>query len=309
MKLYHDDRALERALGDRRCVAVLGTFDGVHRGHAMLIQKAEAIAGEHGLPSTVYTFANHPLQVLRPEHPLGLLMTSKEKEDALAALAPDFLCLRTFTPAFAEVMAEDFVTHLLRVLRPAHVVVGENYSFGRGGQGDACLLREAMRVHEVETHIVPPLLYEGLPISSTRVRQAVLEGKMELAFELLGRPYLLSGTVLPGKKVGRRLGFPTANLPFPSGKVIPKYGVYVARVQVEGAEHPAVLNIGTHPTLPEGPPTIEVFLLGTQLELYGKEMQVSLLRFLRPERRFESAGALQAEIAKNVAEAEAYFTR
>lgn len=309
MKLVWDDMALRDALGESQCVVVLGTFDGVHRGHAMLIQRAEEIAARLRLPTVVYTFSGHPMEVLRPEGWPGLLTTPEEKTAALAELGPELLCMRPFTREFADISPEDFVTHLWESLRPAHVVVGDNYSFGSGGRGTALSLRELLRSLGSLATIVPPLLFEGAPISSTRVRQAVLIGEVQLAADLLGRPYALGGTVSPGKKMGRRLGFPTANLPFPASKVIPKHGVYVARVRVEGTEHPAVLNIGTHPTLPEGPPTIEVYLLGTQMELYGREMQVQVLHFLRPERRFRDVEALSQEIAKNVREAKDYFRR
>lgn len=288
-------------------VWALGTFDGVHRGHRHLIDFARDRGAQKQVPSGVLTFPNHPQHVLRPQTPLPLLTTPAEKVLQIGRLHPDLLMLRTFTPGFADTSCEDFAETLYAHLRPSLVVIGPNYSFGVGGQGDARLLRTLLLRKGVSTRILPPLCEQGAPISSTRVRQAVQKGELEKARRLLGRAYSLEGQVAPGKRMGRQLGFPTANLPFPAGKVIPPFGVYVAWVRVFGGDYPAVLNIGRHPTLPEGPPTIEVFLLDASMNLYGCRMRVELLAFLRPEQVFEGPGDLGAQIAKDVQQAKQYF--
>ena len=286
---------------------VLGMFDGVHKGHRQLLETARAFAQREKLPVYVLTFQRHPLQVLRPQSAPPMLTTLTQRARLMAGAGVDALFALPFTLETANESPEDFLKWLVKTFQPRHVVAGFNYSFGRGGKGNGDMLKAFGENHGYQTHIVSPVTYEGESISSTRIRKLIQAGEMALANYLLGSPYALSGRVEQGKHVGRTMGFPTANLALPKGRVIPAYGVYAAWLHVEGKRYPAVLNVGRHPTLPEGAATIEAHVMGETVNLYGKKVRIEFLNFQRGERRFASVEELKAQIAQDKEKALAWF--
>ncbi len=282
------------------CAVALGMFDGVHIGHAQLIDEANRLAQAQGLVSAVYTFDTHPLAVLRPQGAPPALCTPQEKADKLAALGLGALVMRPFDKSLAEMSAEDFVAHLAKALQPREVIVGFNYSFGARGVGDAALLTRLGERLGFRTRVMPPVCWQGEPVSSSRIRAALTAGEMDAVRDMLGGAYTISGVVAHGKRIGRTLGFPTANLSLPNGKALPPYGVYAAWARTQAQRYPAVMNIGAHPTAPEGAPTAEVYLLDADVALYDQPLTATLEKWLRPERRFDSLDALKAQIGQDV---------
>ena len=287
-----------------------GMFDGVHEGHAKLMRTANEVAAREGLSSVVYTFSSHPMATYAPDRVPPQLYTRSEKIKAIAGLGVDAAVLRPFDRAYASQSPEEFVRSFFETLHPKHVVIGFNYSFGQKGAGKAQDMIALGERYGFTTHVVPEVQIDGAPVSSTRVRGEISKGEMEEARRLLGRWYTLCGVVQPGKQLGRRLDFPTANLPFPTGKAIPPRGVYAAMADVEGLSYMAAVNIGTHPTAPEGAPSIEANLLDyAGGSLYGKHMRLSLCSFVRPEKKFDSLTALREEVMRNREQVRAYFDR
>lgn len=290
------------------CVLVLGMFDGVHRGHQALLIRGDELAQEMVYPLAVCSFEPHPLQVLRPEAAPPLLTTLPEKAKIMQTFGVDGLCITTFNKERADQSPEDFMAELVRVYAPVVVVCGYNFTFGKGGAGNGKLLREYGRKHGFRTVIVPEVIIEGATVSSTRIRKLLDEGNIPLVSRLLGHSYTLTGKVGEGKQLGRTMGFPTANISVPKHKALPAYGVYACWLETtDGAYHPAVVNVGRHPTLPEGEVTVEAHVLDEDMELYGQRVRLSFLRHMRPEKCFESKEALQAQIASDAMEARAYF--
>ena len=286
-----------------RCVLVLGTFDGVHLGHQALLMKGGELARERNCLLAVCTFEPHPLRVLRPEVAPPLLTTLPERAALMAGYGVECLCVTTFTRSRAAQSAEEYMAELRRLYRPAAVVCGYNFTFGQGGRGHGETLREA----GFETVIVPEVTLDGAGVSSTRVRQALQAGDLSLATRLLGHAYTLTGRVADGKHIGRAMGFPTANVTVPRGKVLPAFGVYACWLETAQGYYPAVVNVGRHPTLPEGDVTVEAYALDASLSLYGQRVRLTFLRFQRPERTFDGMEALQAQIARDTEECRAYF--
>ena len=245
-----------------------------------------------------------------PEKVPPQLETRSEKVRSIAQLGIDVAVLRPFDRAYAAQTPEEFVRSFVEALHPRHVIVGFNYSFGCKGAGKAEDMRRFGRQFGFETHVVDEIQIGGEPVSSTRIRSAVTKGDMELAAQLLGRPYAISGVIQRGKQLGSKLDFPTANLFYPKGKALPPKGVYAARAYVDEQWHIAAVNIGTHPTAPGGPATIEANLLDYEGgSLYGKHMRLLLCCFIRPEKKFASLDELKAEVMKNREQTRNYFEK
>ncbi len=289
-------------------VAAFGTFDGVHLGHAKLMSHTNELAALHDLTSVVYTFSSHPTTVFAPESAPRGLHTRSEKIRAIADKGVDVVVMRPFERVYAAMSPEAFVHTFVNALHPRHVVIGFNYTFGAKGAGRA---EDMIRLGDrfgFETHVISAVMLDGEPVSSTRVREAVQRGDMELAMRLLGRPYPISGKVQRGKQLGRKLDFPTANLSLPRAKVLPPCGVYAARAFVRDHWYIAAVNIGKHPTAPQGAPTIEANLLDySGKEFYDAHMRLLLYRQVREERRFSSLDALREEVLRNREQVRAYF--
>lgn len=299
----------ERQWQGGETVIALGMFDGVHEGHAMLMRKANELAALHDLTSVVYTFSSHPMATFAPERVPPQLETRSEKVQAIAQLGVDVAVLRPFDRMYAALSPEEFVRSLADALHPRHVIIGFNYSFGCKGAGKAQDMVALGKQYGFETHVVDEVQMDGLPVSSTRIRGEIARGDMEEAARLLGRPYALCGVVEHGKKLGRKLDFPTANLRWDASKALPPKGVYAALAYVRGDWYVAAVNIGEHPTAPGGSRmTVEANLIGYEgEEFYGCHMRLLFYKRLRGEKKFESLDALREAVMTNREEAVEYF--
>ncbi|NHK38605.1 riboflavin biosynthesis protein RibF [Thermus thermophilus] len=278
-------------------VVAVGSFDGVHLGHQYLLRQALAEAKTLKEPLLVYTFDPPTKVFTRGE---GFLMDLQEKVEALRGVGVELILAVPFNEEFARRPPEAFLEDL-RALQASRIYVGEDFRFGRGRAGGPEALERV-----APTRVVPLLNLGGEAVKSSRIRALLKEGKVEEARHLLGRPYGAYGVVVEGDRMGRRLGFPTANLAVHPLKVLPP-GVYA--VEAEGAfgRYKGVANVGTRPTLGGEERRLEVHLLGFAGELYGEEVRVRFLKRLREERRFPSLEALRAQIAEDVEAARAYF--
>ncbi|RTG98637.1 riboflavin biosynthesis protein RibF [Thermus scotoductus] len=278
-------------------VVAVGSFDGVHLGHQYLLHQALAEAKSLHQPLLVYTFDPPTKVFTRGE---GFLMDLTEKVEALRALGVELILAVAFNETFAKRKAEEFLEDL-RKLGASRIYVGEDFRFGRGRSGGP---EDLAQVAPVRT--VPLLTLGGEPVKSSRIRALLQEGRVEEARHLLGRPYGAYGVVVEGEKLGRKLGFPTANLAVHPNKVLPP-GVFAVEAQGAFGRYKGVANVGTRPTVNGSERRLEVHLLGFAGDLYGEEMRLVFLKRLREERRFASLEELQAQIAKDVALARAYF--
>lgn len=294
-------------VGTDPCVLVLGMFDGVHLGHQALFCRAEEMADAWGIPVTVCTFEPHPLAVLRPKFRPKRLTTPLERAQQMALCGVDWLCVHDFTRSVADLEPEEFLDRIRDIYNPAALVCGYNYTFGRRGAGDGELIQRYAEAHDIWAAVIPAVEIDGEPVSSTRVRKVLQQGDVEEAARLMGHAYTLSGPVVHGKHMGHVLGFPTANVAWPKDKVIPGFGVYACRLTAEGQTMRAVVNVGCHPTLPEGGVTVEAYALEECPDLYGKRARVTFLKRLRAEQTFPDAEALKAQIRRDRLQAEIYF--
>jgi riboflavin kinase/FMN adenylyltransferase len=301
-------RSIEEADGFLEGGALaIGNFDGLHLGHLELVRKARERAGASGTRSGVLTFEPHPAKVLGPGMAPHLLTSLDRKLALLEETGLDAAVVQPFNAEFARIPARDFVDQLLLgKLGVADVVVGRDFSFGRGRLGGVEQLSAWLDAGGAHLWVIPMVEVDGLGVSSSRIRELVLEGRMEAAARLLGRPYDLEGTVVPGVGRGRTLGFPTANV-VPSNELIPPNGVYAVRVSAPTGVFPGAANLGRKPTFGEGLPfAVEVHLIGYGgADLVGSRLRVAFLSRLREEMRFPSAAALVEQIGRDVAKAAA----
>ena len=289
----------------------IGNFDGLHLGHQALLQRVDALAQGEGLERVVLSFEPLPREVFAPKDaaPIPRLSSLREKMVLLAASQQvDVLHLLRFVPALAGLDAEAFVRHVLvETLRVRHVVVGEDFRFGRGRRGDVDVLATMGRDLGFAVKTVEPVLVDGERVSSTRVRAALCAGRMDEAERLLGRPYALCGRVAHGDKRGRLLGFPTLNLPL-GRKHFALHGVYAVEVRgLDGKVLQGVANAGVRPTVGGLTPRVEVHLFDWAGNAYGKQVEVRFCRFLREERRFAGLDELVAQIALDAQQARVFF--
>lgn len=285
-----------------RVVLALGNFDGVHRGHQALLNTAVEQARENALAPAVWTFS----ELAKEDGRIPALVTQEEK---FALMAQAGIAL-AFTEHFSDVRdwsAQTFAEYLARQVGAAAVVCGFNFRFGRGGIATAEDLQTLMKQYDVGVTVVPPVPDGGEPISSTRIRAAVENGDMETAARLLGRPFSVSLPIVHGNKLGRTIGFPTANMDFPRGLIHPRRGVYITQCAHGGREYTGITNIGVRPSVEsDGHVNCETHLLDFSGDLYGQTVRVSFARYLREEQKFPSLDGLQAQLYRDIAQARAY---
>lgn len=283
-------------------VAALGMFDGVHLGHRALLKSAENESKKRQAKPVVFTFSNHPMEVLGGG--VRLLSSIPERDRILCALGAREVASVPFTPELAALSTECFVDLLAERWAIQALVVGYNYTCGARGLGTPETLTRIGRQRGFSVEVVPPVLYLGAPVSSSRVREAIERGEVEQAERMLNRRYTLSGTVVENRRIGRRIGFPTANIEVERNRALPKDGVYATIAYVDGTYRRAVTNIGTNPTVRGERLTIETHLIGFDADIYGKHLTIAFRRFLRDELVFSSLEALKEQIRRDVLQAE-----
>jgi riboflavin kinase/FMN adenylyltransferase len=302
------ENTTEFHIPDKTAIAI-GKFDGMHRGHKELFRCLDE-AQKKGLKKAVFTFSPSPATYFAG-HEVKELTTDSEKRQLFEQMGIDYLVEYPFCKETADVAPDSYVTDfLLGKMNGALIAAGEDVSFGKGGKGDRSLLKSLSEQFGFTLEIIPKIKYQEREISSTYVREEVLKGEMELVTELLGAPFFVSGTVENGKKLGRKLGMPTANLYPESNKLLPPNGVYFSKVVLHGQTYGGVTNIGSRPTLQDGSRiSVETYLLDFTEEIYGEAIRVELLHYRRPEQKFEDVEQLKQAVLKNINEAEAYFNR
>ena len=290
-------------------VLTIGNFDGVHRGHRALLARLKDTAIQEGLLPTALTFEPHPREFFAPESAPARLSTLREKLELMADEGIELACVGHFNTRFAALSAEDFIDHILiDTLRVKHLIIGDDFCFGAGRHGDFAMLREAGRRAGFQVDAVSSVMAGDERVSSSGVRAALAEGRLEHAALLLGRPYSIDGRVVHGKKMGRQLGFPTANIRIKHAKP-PLTGVFAVEVGgLPGGPHRGVANLGVRPSINELPrPLLEVHLFDFSDNIYGTHLNVRFLHKLRSETRFPNLDALKAQIALDIVSARNYF--
>ena len=287
-------------------VVTLGSFDGVHCGHQVLIGKAVQAAKTIGVPSVGYTFHPHPAAIVAPERAPPTIMGIDERARTMGLYGLDIVLVEPFDRSFSRVSADGFVSdYLVGRLHPTHVVVGFNFTYGRDRGGDADHLSAAGDRLGFTVEVVQAVDADGEIASSTSVRAYLIEGDIPAARRLLGRDPALTGTVVPGDQRGRTIGFPTANLEL-DGTLVPAHGVYACRVELldevgdATSAHDAVCNIGRRPTFDGRAVSAEAFLLDFEGDLYGRRLRLVLIDRLRSERKFSGIEALKTQLALDV---------
>jgi riboflavin kinase / FMN adenylyltransferase len=279
----------------------IGNFDGVHRGHARLVERLLEHAARLGGPAVVFTFDPHPVQLLRPEAAPPPLTWAERKAELLAELGVDaMIAYRTDEHLLALTPREFFDRVICDRLQARAVVEGPNFRFGRGRGGDVNLLDEYCRQAGIELEIVPPKMFDDQYISSSRIRQRICEGDVDAAREMLTRPYRVRGLVTHGARRGSGLGFPTANVEGVD-TLLPALGVYAGRAREPRGVWPAAIHLGPNPTFAEASAKFEVHLIGYEGMLYGQPLEVDFLARLRDIRPFASIGDLKSQLQQDVA--------
>lgn len=296
------DSTFEKGLFSNGTVVVLGNFDGVHKGHTEIINRAKQAAKDSGLPLLVYTFSKHPKGALQ-------ITLKDEKEEIFSSLGVDYIFYEDFSRV-CSFSPERFCKEvLLEMLCARYVFCGENFRFGKGAAGTSAMLEEYLS-KAVSVQVVKSVMYEHEIVCSTRIRQCLSLGDTQMAHKLLGRPYFMTLPVIHGNHLGTSFGFPTINQEIPSEKMLVAFGVYCCVCTLEEKRYMAVANVGIKPTVTHGKNAqvlCETHILDFKGDLYGKRIKVEFYKKLRDEKKFESLSELSAEIKKNVSETKEYF--
>jgi len=295
-------RGLEKLTPDFEHAAVaVGVFDGVHWGHRAIFERLVDVARESDIAPVALTFDKHPAELLVPEMAPPYITTLDQRIELIQASDVDRIIIVEFDLALAELSPEEFLRNVIRgTLRARHVVVGSNFQFGKGRKGNIRYLASAAPALGLGVSVVPSVIVAGAPVSSTRVRTLIARGDVADASKLLGRRFALRGTVVPGDRVGRSLGFPTANIQTAPRQLVPAHGVYAVEVPVSGSTYGGLCYIGTRPTFGGQKESVEVHLMGYQGDLYGSTLDVIFARRLRDDMVFESPDKLVEQIKRDL---------
>ncbi len=290
-------------------VVVLGNFDGIHKGHMLLIEKALGIEKETGLSTAFFTFEPHPSYVLGKKLPVDLIYMPLEKIKVVEELGIDYYIEFPFNMETAAMDAHDFVEDIIcSQLNAKVVVVGTDYRFGTRRAGDVELLQELGEQHGFDVIAIKKLEMDDREVSSTWLREEVREGNMQKAMALAGRPFFIDGTVEHGQALGRTIGFPTANVPTPQGKILPPNGVYASNTIVDGISYRSITNVGYKPTVGSREKIVESYILDFDRMIYDELIEIQFLKFLRKEKKFESMDELKRMIELDMENLYSYFS-
>lgn len=297
-------------MNDTKRVIALGFFDGVHLGHGALLRRVTEVAGELGAVPSAVTFDTHPDQMVMGSA-VPLINSPADRAELMRAeYGIRDVIVAHFDDRMMKMPWEDFVSgYLVAEHGAVHLVAGHDFHFGYMGRGNPDRLREKCRELGVGCDVIPKVERDGITVSSTYIRTLIRQGEMERAAEFLGHPHLLTDAVAHGKKLGSTLGFPTVNLRFQPGVIVPAYGVYATMATLaDGRRCPAVTNVGVRPTVDAaGGVTVEGYLLGFSGDLYGQQVRLEFYKFLRGERKFPSLEALREEVRHNAQQTMDYF--
>jgi riboflavin kinase / FMN adenylyltransferase len=288
----------------QNAVLTIGTFDGVHAGHQQVIGQLKKQAGEVQGETVIITFHPHPRTIVKAASGIRLINTLDEKIELLSGKGIDHLVIVPFTEKFAQLTAEEYISEfLIRYFKPHTLIIGYDHHFGKGRTGNYELLKQQADKHHYRLLEIPAHVLDSISVSSTRIREAITEGNMEIANHLLGYIYFFSGEVIEGNKLGRTIGFPTANLVVAEeSKLIPGDGVYAVDVSVSDEpdrKYRGMMNIGFRPTVDGTKKMIEVNIFDFERMIYGKTLKVFVKKFLRPEQKFSGLEALKAQLAED----------
>jgi riboflavin kinase/FMN adenylyltransferase len=307
VQLIHS--ASELTAGNRKVCLAIGFFDGVHLGHQQIIRQTIADARKHGALALVITFDQHPNAIVAPARVPPLIYSRSQKLRTIESLGPEATLLIRFDQAFSQKTGEAFIRELAAAWNGIQsICVGADFTFGHKRGGNVDLLKTLGAELKFSVHGMAAVSLDGKTVSSTRIREAIRAGDLDAASQMLGRAYSLAGRVVEGDKLGRKIGFPTANIDS-AGLALPPNGVYAIHALIGKDTHRAVLNIGTRPTLnnPNPPIRVEVHLLDFSGDLYGQELEIVFAEKLRDEQKFPSLDELKAQIARDIQRAKEAF--
>lgn len=289
-------------------VISLGMFDGVHRGHLEVLEKVKNIAKEKGYISGVFSFWPHPRKVLEPDFNLHQLNTLEERVEFLGGQSIDLLVLQKFDEEFRNLSAEDFIEQILvKKLNVKYIIVGYDHHFGKNKTGNFEVLKSMGEKFNFEVEQVDGLSHLQQKISSTKIRNLLKEGNIQEANDMLGYSYSVSGEVVHGKKIGRTIGYPTANINVDETKLLPKKGAYIVEVWLKGNFYKGMLSVGTNPTVGGEQLTVEVYILDFKGDIYGENITIKFREFLHEEIKFESLEKLMEQLDKDKEKTEKFL--
>ena len=303
MQIYLPDKETELSafakLDLKGTAVALGQFDALHAGHRDIICDVANYARQNGLKSVVYMFENTPNDVVSGDTTLSV-NTLEKRFEIIKDLGIDIVIARRFDEGIMKLSCAEFIEHYIcNMLNARYITVGYNYRFGNKGEGSAESLAEKCNLRGIKVHIVPEVRLGGVSVSSTAIREIISLGDVETAAQLMGRRFSICGRVVEGNKIGRELGFPTANMEIPKGMLIPKFGVYETRTHINGKVYPSVTNVGGKPTVDNASFCIETHICEEIGDIYGEVIEVEFCSFLREIERFDSLGCLAEQLRKD----------
>lgn len=277
----------------------LGSFDGLHVGHLSLIYKVVELAENNNGKSMVFTFKNHPKSFIDEANSPKLLIDNKKKTEVLNKNGIDIVCFKEFDYEFMKMSPKEFVEFLVLKYNAKGIVVGFNYKFGYKNLGNIELLKELQEQYGYELYVMDAFSYKEEVVSSTRIRKAISDGDVLEASKMLNRPYSLIGEVIDGRKIGRTIGFPTANLKYDKNFILPGIGVYYTNIKVNNKIYKGITSVGSNPTVQGKKITVETYILDFDKDIYGEIVEVSFIKKIRNEKKFNRLDQLKAQLEKD----------
>ena len=293
-------KSLDKVINIENSIITIGNFDGIHKGHIKLIKKAVKEAKHKKFKSIVFTFENHPMRYFR-ENSIKSIITNDEKINILKSLGVDIILMVPFNEYMTKISAINFVKEILiDKLKCKKVIVGHDFTFARNKEGTVEKLKSIGKVYNMEVEVINPIKINNIRVSSSYIRQLISQGKVHNIKDFLGRNYSLEGEVIHAKKLGRTIGFPTANLNIDNNLIIPKCGIYAVKVYLKDKTYYGATNIGYNPTVNGQSLSIETNILNFNKDIYGQIIKIEFLERIRDERKFNSLDELKAQLHKDV---------
>jgi len=284
-------------------ILAIGNFDGIHLGHQKILQ----LPKKHALPSLVLTFSPHPEKILGGKI-VKMIQTLDQRVREIEKFGIEAVLVVPFDEKFSSLSGQDFIRQIVvNTLKAKEVIVGENFRFGKNREGDISLLRQSAARFNFQVHSIPPVVKDGMAVSSSLIRSSLQEGKIEIANDLLGRLYEIEGSVIKGKARGKALGFPTANIET-ENEIIPP-GVFISTAWIDSKSFPSLTNVGNRPTFHQNETIIESFIINLNKNLYGEKIRVNFIKKIRDEMKFKTPNDLSQQIKKDLEKAKDYFSK